>query len=242
MTTRSLNRGEGMVNFASGNICCRSEIDLGVPCRDRDLISPSIRQCLRTSKTVLFYSQRLDRSAQYAATIFSGSTRIRGEVITMNLALQILQTVGVIGALVFASWGFFARACELRFQNYLSAMSGFVDLQKMLIEKQELHSLYEYSEKDLEKGKYEEMSQDEKTLIHYCDTIIAVCETVWRACQEKWLHKDEWQYWRDWLQDISASPHFRWTLKWVAQTERQYDERFLKDLMEIIPSRRAPGT
>ena len=94
----------------------------------------------------------------------------------------------------------------------------------------------------METGKYEEMSQDDKTLIHYCDTIIAVCETVWRACQEKWLHKDEWQYWRRWVQDISASPHFRWTLKWVAQTERQYDERFLKDLMEIIPSRRAAGT
>lgn len=138
---------------------------------------------------MLFSSQRLDRSAQYAATIFSGSTRIRGEVITVNLALQILQTVGVIGALVFADWGFFASARELRFQNYLSAMSGFVDLQKMMIEKQELHSLYEYSEKDLEKGKYEEMSQDEKTLIHYCDTIIALCETVWRAYQEKWSQR-----------------------------------------------------
>ena len=32
-----------------------------------------------------------------AATIFPGSTRITGEVITVNLTLQILQTVGVIG-------------------------------------------------------------------------------------------------------------------------------------------------
>ena len=163
--------------------------------------------------------------------------RIKGEVIAVNLALQILQTVGVIGALVFAGWGFFARARELRFQNYLGAMSGFVDLQKMLIENPKLHSLYEYSEKDLEKEAYDEMDEKERTLIHYCDTIIARCETVWRACKENWLHKDEWRYWRHWVQGISASPHFRWTLKWVARTERQYDERFLKDMMGAIASR-----
>ena len=163
--------------------------------------------------------------------------RIGGGAVAVNLALQILQTVGVIGALVFAGWGFFARARELRFQNYLKAMSGFVDLQKMLIENPKLHSLYEYSEKDLGKEAYEEMDEKERTLIHYCDTIIALCETVWRACKEKWLHKDEWQYWRQWVRDIGASPHFRWTLNWVARTERQYDARFLNEMIEAIASR-----
>ena len=57
------------------------------------------------------------------------------------------------------------------------------------------------------------------------------------AYQQKWLRKDEWQYWIYWVQDINASPSFRWTLKWVAEA-RQYDERFLKDLMEIVHSRR----
>jgi hypothetical protein len=62
--------------------------------------------------------------------------------------------------------------------------------------------------------------------------------TAWgRAYQQKWLRKDEWQYWIYLVQDISASPSFRWTLEWMAEA-RQYNERFLKDLMEIVHSRR----
>ena len=45
--------------------------------------------------------------------------------VEVTLALQIVQTVAVVAALLFTGWGFFAPTREQRFQDYLSAMSGF---------------------------------------------------------------------------------------------------------------------
>jgi hypothetical protein len=139
---------------------------------------------------------------------------------------DILQTVAVVAALLFTGWEIRSRSREQRFRNYLDAISGFLNLSTLMIEKTELHGLYDYSEEAMERT-YQQMNPDERARIHYCDTLIALCETVWYAAEEKWLPKDEWRYWQRWTHDLYGSPYFRWTLKWV---EGDYDEQFLATL------------
>ncbi len=139
---------------------------------------------------------------------------------------DILQTVAVVAALFFTSWEIRARVREQRLRNYLDAIHGYIDLAKLMIEKPELHALYEYSSEELIKT-YEQLSSEEKMRVHYCDTIIALCETVWRANQEGWVSKNEWLYWRRWAHDLYSSREFRWTLRWV---EGDYDENFIAAL------------
>jgi len=141
--------------------------------------------------------------------------------------LDVIQTIGVVAALVFAAWEIRARVREQRFRNYLDSISGFVDLGKLMVENPDLHALYEYSTIDWEKKEYEELSPREKALVHYCDTIIALCETVWVAGIEGWVPKDEWPYWKRWTDQLNNSPAFRWTLNWV---QDDYAEEFIADL------------
>ena len=57
----------------------------------------------------------------------------------MILGLQLVQTTAIVAVLLFTgSAGFFALARQQRFQNYFDAISAFVDLSKMRIEKPEL--------------------------------------------------------------------------------------------------------
>ena len=144
----------------------------------------------------------------------------------MNNWTDILQTVAVVAALLFTAWEMRARVREQRFRNYLDAISGFLNLSNLIIEKPEIHALYEYSKQDLTRT-YEQMSSEEKTRVHYCDTLIALCETVWYASEEKWVPEDEWFYWKRWANDLCGSPYFRWTLSWV---EGEYDAKFLAAL------------
>ena len=136
---------------------------------------------------------------------------------------DMIQSVGVIAALLFTGWEMHKRTREQKFQSYLSGMSGFVDLAHLMIENSELHSLYEYSPTDLSKT-YEQLSSGERARVHYCDTLIALCETVWLAAREGWLAHDEWPFWQRWAEDLRGSPYFRWTLVWV---EGEYDPTFL---------------
>ena len=139
---------------------------------------------------------------------------------------DILQTVAVVAALLFTAWEIRARTREQKFRNYLDAISGSVDLAKLMVERQELHAIYDYSKTDITRN-YNQLSPDEKARAHYCDTIIALCETVWLASQEGWLSKDEWPYWKRWTDQLSQSAIFRWTLNWV---QDDYDEEFLSAL------------
>jgi len=139
---------------------------------------------------------------------------------------DILQTIGVITALLFTGWEMRARTREQRFRNYLDGIAGFVEFARLMVEKPQLHALYEYSAKELNKT-YEQLTVEEKARVHYCDSIIALCETVWLATEEGWLPKDEWLYWKRWAVDLNGSREFRWTLKWVAN---EYDEQFLDQI------------
>jgi hypothetical protein len=96
---------------------------------------------------------------------------------------DLIQSVGVIAALLFTSWEMYSRRREQRFQSYLTGMTSFVDLARLMIERPELHDLYQDSDTNLTKT-YEQMSPQEKAKIHYCDTIIALCETVWLGVRE----------------------------------------------------------
>jgi hypothetical protein len=141
---------------------------------------------------------------------------------------DIIQSVAVVAALVFTGIEFRNRAREQRFRNYLDAISGFTQLGVLMIERPELHSIYEYSDRDIQ-GTYAELTPEQKARVHYCDTIIALGETVWLAGQEGWVSKDEWPYWQRWLQELKQSPDFRWTVRWL-DGNREYDEDFLASL------------
>jgi hypothetical protein len=54
-------------------------------------------------------------------------------------------------ALLFTGWEVRARVREQRFRNYLDAISGFVNISHLMIEKPEFHSIYEYSQQELTK-------------------------------------------------------------------------------------------
>jgi hypothetical protein len=139
---------------------------------------------------------------------------------------DIIQTVAIVLAILFTGLEIRAKRQQEKRRNYLDAISGFMNLETLMIERKELQALYEYSDKDIKKT-YEQLSLDEKARVHYCDTIIALCETVWVAEQAGWLEKDEWPYWKRWTNQLNKSAEFRWTLDWV---RGDYDEDFLSDL------------
>ena len=141
---------------------------------------------------------------------------------------DVIQTIAVIGALFFTGMEFRNRAREQRFRNYLDSISGFVELGVLMIERSELHALYEYSDRDID-ATYAELTQEQKARVHYCDTIIALCETVWLAGEEGWVSESEWPYWQRWLEELKQSPDFRWTVRWLSGN-REYDEKFLASL------------
>jgi len=146
---------------------------------------------------------------------------------------DVLQSIGVIAALGFTGWEMRQRSREQKFQNYFASISAFVELARMMVEKPELQGLYTYSAVDLTKP-YEEMSSDERSMVHYCDTVLALCETVWLATREKWLANDEWPFWQRWTRDLNRSPYFRWTLAWV---DGEYDPAFLATLQSQATAR-----
>ncbi len=144
--------------------------------------------------------------------------------------LPLVQTVGVIAALTFTAFEVRGRKRELRFRNYLDAISGSLDLSKLMINSSDLHALYDYSPKDLNKS-YGDLSAGERARVHYCDLIIALCETVWVANEEGWITPDEWKYWRTWAEQLAQSADFRWTVQWVKD---DYDPEFIRELSAVM--------
>ena len=147
---------------------------------------------------------------------------------------DIVQTVFLFAALLFTGFEFRARTREQRFRNYLDSISGFVQLGVLMIERPELHGLYNYSPINIE-STYANLTPEQKARVHYCDTIIALCETVWVAGEEGWVSKDEWPYWQRWLDELKLSPEFRWTVDWLSGN-REYDEDFLASLKSAPPT------
>ena len=143
-----------------------------------------------------------------------------------TLILNLVQSVGVICALLFTAYQIHLHTRERRFQNYLGASLRGLDLAKMLVENKSLRVLYEYSSDKLEK-KYEDLTDDEKALVYYCDLIIFLCETVWVAHYERWVDADEWSYWKKWTDDLMHSRYFRWTVNWVRD---DYEPEFIAAL------------
>lgn len=150
---------------------------------------------------------------------------------------QTIQSVGIVGGLMFAASGLFFTAYEVRqrrkqdrFDHYVRFLSTYAESIKLLVERPDLHALYEYSSEDCLKT-YKELTPEEKSRAHYCDLLIALSEMVWLATEKNLVEKDEWEYWRSWLIDLQGSRDFRWTLKW---TQRDYAEEFIA---ELDPSR-----
>jgi hypothetical protein len=108
-----------------------------------------------------------------------------------------------------------------------------MDLSKTMMERTELQeigkAIYgQHSDDDLP-CRFSELSSDQKARVIYCDLIIALCETVWVAHKKRWLPRDEWPYWRAWAHLLTASPDFRWALKW-AKAGESYAKRFLQEI------------
>jgi hypothetical protein len=125
-----------------------------------------------------------------------------------------IQAAGVMAALVFTALEVRSRKKEQQFSNYLAGIGGFIDDTRLLVENKNLQGLYDYSREDLRET-YHELSEVQRTRVHYCDLILARCETVWVAAREGWIPEREWIYWRSWLAQLGGSPEFRWTLQWV---------------------------
>ena len=139
-----------------------------------------------------------------------------------------IQAAGVIAALLFAGYELHIHTREQRYKNYLDAMAGFAAAQVLMIQTPALHALYEANAKDIT-AEYAELSLEQKTRVHYCDTLLGLCETVWMAHRKGWIDKSEWPDWERWLMHLHQSPEFRWTLAWVAS---QYDEDFVRQIRE----------
>jgi hypothetical protein len=147
-----------------------------------------------------------------------------------------VQAVGVIAALLFTGYEFRARAKEQRFRNYLDAMAGFAETQVLMVQTPVLQALYEANAEDIT-AEYSELSPEQKTRVHYCDTLLGLSETVWVAHKKGWVDGDEWPYWERWLVHLHKSPEFRWTLSWV---KTEYDHEFVLKIQDaasqpIIP-------
>jgi hypothetical protein len=150
--------------------------------------------------------------------------------INWTTVANVIQSVGVIGALFFTCLEMRKRTREQRFERYAAGLSGFIDLARLMVERPELHDLYVESNKDLDPTyTYEMMTSEERAKVLYSDTIIALCETVWLAGREGHLEKDEWLFWQRWARELSGSRYFRWTVN-AAEHEEEYDLDFLAEL------------
>jgi hypothetical protein len=146
---------------------------------------------------------------------------------------DILQGIGIVAALFFTGWEIRVRAREQKLRNYMDAISGSVDLAKLMVENPHLHALYEYSPGDWGKMTYDQLTSEEKARVLYCDLIVALCETVWLAAQEGFLSEDEWPYWQRWAHELNQAPAFRWALNWVKD---DYDPDFLSEMRLRAPT------
>jgi len=151
-------------------------------------------------------------------------------MIDWTMILSLIQSIGVITALFFTAYEIRRRRKEQQFRNYLDGISGFVDDTKLLIENTKLQGLYNYTTENITQV-YEDLTDAQRARVHYCDSIIARCETVWLASEKGWVAKDEWRYWRTWIQQLGGSAEFRWTVDWVVD---DYDEEFMKQVREDI--------
>jgi hypothetical protein len=148
---------------------------------------------------------------------------------------DVIQSVGVMAALLFTASEMWRRRHEQRFQNYLMGIGRFADLARLIVERPELRGLYDYVDVGLPES-YANLTPDDKAKVNYCDAVIALCETVWLASEEGWVAEDEWKYWRAWAIELRQSPYFRWSLKWVGD---DYDKRFLALLAQPAAETRA---
>ena len=149
---------------------------------------------------------------------------------------QLLANVAVLVGVIVAVGQLVQQTRQLRFRNYLSAVSGSADLARQMVERPELHDIYAYSGDDID-GDYRALSTEQRARVHYCDALLSLCETVWYAGSDGWLPEDEWEYWRAWLKQLNGCPEFRWALKW---TEGDYDHDFIKSLDLAQPGRDLP--
>ncbi len=151
-------------------------------------------------------------------------------MIDWTMILSLIQSIGVMTALVFTAYEMHSRRKEQQFRNYLDGIAGFVNDTKLLIENTALQGLYNYTTEDIMQA-YEDLSDAQKARVHYCDSIIARCETVWLASEKGWVAKDEWRYWRTWIRQLGGSAEFRWTVDWVAD---DYAEDFIMQVREDV--------
>jgi len=144
-------------------------------------------------------------------------------------AVDLIQTVGVIAALAFTGYEVYSRKAEQQFRNYLDGISGFRDLTRMIVEREELQCLYDYTATDY-CDPYKNLSDKKKTLVNFCDLIICLCESIWVAREKGWLPDDEWGYWDRWIRQLTRSQDFRWAVRW---NEGDYDESFMNYLIGL---------
>ena len=152
------------------------------------------------------------------------------EWLTVELCLNVVQSVGVIVALAFTSVEMRRGARSKRYETYSSSIAQYGELARLMLERPELQDLYKYSPDEWRKS-YGDLKPNELTCVFYCDAAIGLCEAVWLAGEEQQVADDEWRFWTQWIRDLAGSPHFRWTLTWVCD---DYDKEFLADLREIV--------
>ena len=146
--------------------------------------------------------------------------------------IETAETIAVIFAALFTMYEVRRWIHDSRFRNYFDAIAGFVSINQIMLEKAELHRLYDGSPEDLTKG-YGDMSREERNLIHYCDMLIALCEAVWRGSRRKLMYENEWEYWGHWIRELHKSPYWRKALEW---DEDQYDKDFIRAVRSLSES------
>jgi hypothetical protein len=145
-----------------------------------------------------------------------------------TLTLQFVQSVCLIGALSFTAIKMWRYGKQDKFDHYMRFMSIFLESTRLIVERPELQKLYDYSEK------YRSLSSEQQARVHYCDLLIGLGEMVWLASRKRILAKDEWAYWRSWLNELfQKSPDFEFALDWCRD---QYAREFIDELRTGRPS------
>jgi hypothetical protein len=157
-------------------------------------------------------------------------------MVSADIILNAIQTIGVIGALGFTGFEVYRSNRAQRFRNYLDHMTVFFDATKLLVENKDLHALYEYSPVDITAQSYDDLTADQKSRVHYCDILVGLCETVWVANQQRWLEDTEWPFIQNWIFQLGHSADFRWTVDWVCE---DYSDDFMREVRQQVIRARA---
>ncbi|MEM1540731.1 MAG: hypothetical protein QXJ07_05050 [Candidatus Bathyarchaeia archaeon] len=147
----------------------------------------------------------------------------------MIRVVSVVADLGIVISVIVLIYQIALERRELKYNTYDRLMSDFTTISLYIIDHPRFKDMYVGKAEPKNWKKY---SEEQKSLYYYFDSLLALFERVWIACKEmKIISKEDWKYWRRWLQELSENQIFKDTF-W--DNRELYDDSFAKEVESVI--------